>query len=179
MLTRRSWVILGGLTALCVLWAGQAFAQQADNPDRPRRRFDPAEMRKRMMDGVKERLGASDEDWKALSPKVEKVMTLSRDARGGGMGMMMMGRRRRRPDAEGQERPANAPEMSATAKAAQGLMTVLENKEAKAEEIKTALQSLRDARAKAAAELGKARKALKEIVTVRQEAQLVMMGMLE
>src|SRR5258708_4012287 len=48
--------------------------------------FDPAQMRERMMTRIKEQLGASDDEWKALQPAVEKVMTAQRDARAGGRG---------------------------------------------------------------------------------------------
>jgi Spy/CpxP family protein refolding chaperone len=70
-------------------------------------------------------------------------------------------------------------EPSELAKASQALTAVLQNKEAGAGEIKAALQALRDARAKAKAELEKAQKELKEILTLRQEAQLVQMGVLD
>src|SRR6476660_9941935 len=45
---------------------------------------DPAQFRERMMNNIKKRLGATDDEWKVISPKVEKVMTAQRDARGGG-----------------------------------------------------------------------------------------------
>ena len=51
----------------------------------PGRRMDPAAMRQWFNDQIKKQLGASDEDWKALQPKIEKVTTLQRDSRGGGM----------------------------------------------------------------------------------------------
>src|SRR5437867_3676371 len=55
--------------------------------------FDPAQMRQRMMDALKQQLGATDDEWKAIQPKVEKVMEAQRDARsGGGMGMFFGGR---------------------------------------------------------------------------------------
>src|SRR5262245_28244140 len=46
--------------------------------------FNPQAMRQRMMDRMKERLGATDDEWKVLSPKIEKVMSVQRDLRGGG-----------------------------------------------------------------------------------------------
>ena len=65
------------------------------------------------------------------------------------------------------------------AKASADLRTTLENKDAPADDIKTKLAALRDAREKARAELQAAQKELKEVLTQRQEAVLVTNGMLE
>src|SRR5437764_12375408 len=81
---------------LCV-GSGSAMAQaqpgaQPGQPGQPgggrgnRGNFDPAQARERMLTRIKEQLGASDDEWKALQPAVEKVMTAQRDARGGGRG---------------------------------------------------------------------------------------------
>src|SRR3954471_6899566 len=62
---------------------GQAQGQngQAQGQRGQRGNFDPAAMRERMLNGIKERLGATDEEWKVLQPKIEKVMTAQRDSR--------------------------------------------------------------------------------------------------
>jgi hypothetical protein len=59
------------------------------------------------------------------------------------------------------------------------LRASLENKEAKPEELKAKLAAYREARQKAKADLTKAQEELRELLTVRQEAVLVMMGTLE
>ena len=128
--------------------------------------FDPAQMQARMMASYKERLGATDEEWRILQPKVEKLMTLQRNTRGG----MMGGRGQRGGDQQAE---------SAVAVASRELRTVLENTGATAEEIGRKLTALREAREKARAELAAAQKELKELITVRQEAVLVSMGTLE
>jgi predicted S18 family serine protease len=64
-------------------------------------------------------------------------------------------------------------------KKAQELSTLLQNKDAKPEDIKAALAAYRDARTKAKAELEKAQKDLRDLLTVRQEAVLVSMGTLD
>jgi hypothetical protein len=179
MFNRKALLILMCLVAVGVIYVGQAICQQGEPNQGPQGRrargagFDPAQMRQRMTDRMREALGASDEEWKALEPKVEKVMTLSMETRGG-MGMMGRGRTGRGPTSQ----PSPEAQTEA-AKAAQALSTVLENKEAKPDEIKTSLQNLRDARAKAKTELEQAQKDLREVLTVRQEAQLVLMGMLD
>ena len=77
-------VLAGGMLMLSV--AGMAMAQEAGGGGGGGRRgggggnFDPAAMRQQMMDRMKETLGASDDEWKALQPKLEKVMTAQRDS---------------------------------------------------------------------------------------------------
>ena len=170
---------------LATVWAGGAFSAQG----RPgaaggaaggqqRRRFDPEQMRQAMLERMKESLGATDEEWKVLGPKVEKVQTLSRQVGGGGgMGGLFGGRGRRattRPEGAEETR-----QLSAVEKAVEELRATLENEQAQPEEIKKKLTALREAREKAKQELDKAQEALREIVTLRQEAQLVLMGLLD
>ena len=177
-------VVVGLLSAV---WIGRAFSQagRPEVPGRPeapagragRRRFDPEQMRQRMVDRMKEALGATDEEWKVLGPRVEKVQTLSFQLRGGlGMGGMFV---RRAPRGETPEAAAPAREPTQVEKALQELRTVLDNKEAKPEEIKAKLTALREAREKVKQELAKAQKELRELLTLHQEAQLVLMGLLD
>mgnify|MGYP001074398676 CR=1 FL=1 len=59
------------------------------------------------------------------------------------------------------------------------LQTTLENKDASADDIKAKLTALRTSRAKKEADLKSAREELRKVLTLRQEAQLVLMGMLD
>lgn len=181
-----------GLVALAVILAG-AWIQQAMSEEAPAAPpagqpggRDPAQQQQRMeqfrqqaADRMKQDLGVTDDEWKVLQPRIEKVQTLARQSRGGGMGMMG-GRRGGGRDGGGdrQPQPTDRPQ-SEVEKKGEALQKVLENKEAKAEEIKPALAALREARAKARADLDVARKELRDVVTVRQEAQFVSMGLLE
>lgn len=137
--------------------------------------FDRAAMQERMMNMMQERMGASDEEWAVIEPRLSKVMELSRDANGGG-GMMrgMMGRGRR-----GQQGPAAEDDSSEVQKAAAELQETLEKEAPTAAEIKAKLTALRGAREKNKQELVKAQQQLREVLTLKQEAQLVMMGMLD
>src|SRR5689334_16497116 len=63
----------------CALFAAPTWTQAQQNRD-------PAAFRERMMNGIKERMAATDDEWKVLQPKIEKVMTAQRNARGGGFG---------------------------------------------------------------------------------------------
>jgi hypothetical protein len=145
-------------------------------------RRDPAQMRQQMNDRMKELLGASDDEWKVLQPQIEKVQTLQRAAtsragfsllfnnsnNGGGRG----GRGR------GGQQPDNTPP-SAVAEKSKELTAAIENKDTKPEEYKAKLAAYREARNQARADLGKAQESLREVVTVRQEAVLVELGLLD
>lgn len=191
MTKRNVLLVLLGLAAAGLFCVGDALCQQGDGGGGGgggrggrggRGGFDPAAMRQRMMETLKTDIGATDEEWKALEPKVEKVMTLSMESRMGGMFMMGRGGRGGPggPGGPGGEAPASAPEPTTEiGKAAQALRQVIDNKEAKADEINSALKTYRDARAKSKADLEKAQKDLKEVLTVRQEAVLVTRGLLE
>ena len=175
------WVLVAAVAA-GVLWVGQAISQQQDPPPRgERRQRDPARMeefRKRAAERMRENLGASEEEMKVLQPRIEKVQTLARQSRGGMRGMMGGGRRGNRPGGEGATaRPER--EQTEIEKATGALSKLVADKESKPEAIKTSLATLRQAREKAKQELAKAQKELREVVTVRQEAQLVLMGLLD
>jgi len=148
--------------------------------------FDPARMREMMSQRLKQQLGASDQEWQVMGPRVLKVMELNRQSSGmGGMARMFM---RGRPGQRGGQGPGQGDrqrpqrpqgrELSAVEKAADQLQTTLENESASPEEIKKQLTTLRAEREKAKQELAKAQLELRQICTLRQEAQLVLMGML-
>lgn len=132
--------------------------------------FDPAQFRQRMMDRLKEQLGATDDEWKALEPKVEKVME-ARQASFGGFGF---GRRGRGGNGGGDNQP-----QTPVAKAQQELREAVDNKDTPADQLKTKLAAYRDAREAARKQLADAQKELKELLTQRQEAVMVINGMLE
>ena len=171
-------------TVVAGAWVQQAISGENAPPPPPPGERDPAQFQQRMeqfrqqmADRLKQELGVNDEEWKALRPKIEKVQTLARQL-GGGMGGFMGGFGRRGPR-PGAEADANRPPQTDMEKKAADLQKVLQNKEAKVEEIKTALAALREVRAKAKAEHEAAQKELREIVTVAQEAHLVLMRVLD
>lgn len=148
---------------------------------RAQNQFDPAQFRERMMNNIKERLGATDDEWKVISPKVEKVMTAQRDARGGGGGFGGFGGGGRRGGGGGGGGGGAADQQptTETGKASADLRTALENKDTPADDIAKKLAAYREARDKGRAQLQASQKELKEILTQRQEAVMVSMGMLE
>ena len=142
-----------------------------------------------MSQRLQQQLGASDTEWQVMGPRVMKVMELNRQASGmGGMGRMFMrGRPGQRPGQRGDQDDRQRPqrperpqgrEQSAVERAADQLQTTLENESAPPEDIKKQLTTLRAEREKAKQELAKAQQELRQICTLRQEAELVLMGML-
>ncbi len=148
---------------------------------------DPAQMQRMMTERMKGQLGASDEEWKVIQPRLQKVMNLSRQVNAPGRGMMFGGRGPAmgpggRGQAGGQRtRPGTVQpqrELSALEKATQELQEVLRSENAKPEQIKAKLAALRTAKEKAAKDLAVAQNELKKDLTVKQEAILVLSGYL-
>lgn len=141
------------------------------------------EMEARMDERLREALGASEDEWEVLGPLVREANTKRRELTMGGMRGMgrMMGRpggRRgrfgRRPEDE-QQNEREEKDLSP----AEALAKALENKETPAAEIKQKLEAYRADKATKEAELKKAQTALRNLVTQRQEALLVLMGTLD
>jgi hypothetical protein len=150
----------------------------------PGGRFDPERMRQMMEQRMKERLGVSDQEWQVIGPRLTKVMELNRQTGGGGMGIgrlfMRRGPQGQRGPGGDRPRPGRpeGQELTPVQKAMDELDATLENESAAAEEIKAKLTALRTAREKARQELAVAQQELRKLLTLRQEAQLVMMGLL-
>ena len=185
-------VMFGSL--VCVISAvlvGVLLAQPAEGPREGRgrqrgdRRMSREQMRARMVERLKEQLGAKDEEWKVMEPRLQKVLDLSRQVdRPGRSGMFSRrgGRRGREADTDGRPRRGQAAaserETTAVEKAADELQNLLESESAKPGEIKAKLTALREAREKVKQDLAKAQQDLKQILTVKQEARLVLAGLL-
>ena len=142
--------------------------------------FDPAQFRQRMMDNIKQQMGATDDEWKVIEPKLQKVMDINQQSRAGGRGFGGFGGRGGQ-NGGGNRGGGNAAATAdnPVAKAMQDLRETLDNKDASADDIAKKLTALRDARDKSKTDLAAAQKDLKEILTQRQEAVLVMMGQLD
>ena len=136
------------------------------------RQFDPAQMRQMMEQRTREQLGATEAEWKTLGPRVMKVEQLNREL-SGSRGMSFGGGRR------GGEESGQQAQASALEKASQALRTTLRNESASPDEIKKQLTALRTAREAAKKDLATAQAELRKSVNVRQEAQLVLMGLLD
>ena len=196
---RRRWVLVLALAAVIGgCWLAEALSQpRRPGEDRPggearpgsdRGRGDRGDMRarmeefrRRMSDRMREQLGASEEEWKVLQPRIEKVQQLQRQGRGGFGGFGGRSRGRGGRPGEATRRPEGAPEreQSEVEMKTEALRSLLDDEASGAPAIKAALDALRNARLKAQRDLDAARKELREVVTMRQEARLVLNGILE
>ncbi|HUS46695.1 MAG TPA: hypothetical protein VM098_01140 [Phycisphaerae bacterium] len=181
---RRMVLVLVAASVIGACWLTQALSQQTRQQGQTgqarRDRTGRAEdFRLRMQERMREQLGANEQEWKVLQPRIEKIQQLQRDTRGGFRARA--GRGARRP---GEAQPPAAAaaaerEQSEVQKKTEALSSLLDDEAANAGAIKAALDALRKARENAQKDLAAARKELQGVVTVRQEARLVLMNILE
>jgi transposase len=144
------------------------------------------QFRQRMNERIKTQLKATDEEWAVIQPLLENVQTkmretmMSRFAGMAGAG----GPPRRGPagEAPGASPAADRPERRAqrpVSTESADLRTALENDQTSNTDIKAKLEALRASRKRGEDELAQARADLKKVLSLRQEATLVMMGMLD
>jgi Spy/CpxP family protein refolding chaperone len=177
---RRKIVILGVVCTALVIVASLS-KTQAQPPDErgggpPGMGMrDPEQMRRMMTERMKEQLSVTDEEWKVMQPKLQKVMDLTRQSSGFGRMGMFFGRPRR---FGGEQNSTEASERTAVEKATEELQELLDSESTTPDQIKAKLTSLREAKEKAKQELAQAQQELKKILTLKQEARLVLMGLL-
>jgi len=140
------------------------------------RRGNYEQFRQRMNERLKENLKVSDEEWAVIQPLIEKVQVKQREA---GASRFGGGRPRGGPDggSPGQG-SGNRPERAGSEQA-QALRTALDDANSTPEDLKAKLAALRESRKKAQAELEQTREELRKVLTLRQEASLVLIGILE
>lgn len=181
------------ILALVIFGASNAMAQQQRPGGRGQQGgqggpggFDPAQFMDMMLDRMQEQLEFSDEEWKAVRPLVQSVMEKQRSTRGPGMGGMFgrggRGGRGGQPGDQpggpqggrggrgGQPGAGDFPEQAA-------LQAAIESNAAAAD-IKTKLDAYKKAVVKNEAALKKAQDDLRAVLSVKQEAQLTLFGML-
>lgn len=125
---------------------------------------DPTEYRKKMSEQLRTKLGATEEEWKILEPRIEEVEKLTADVKGPSLmntGLL----------------PVDTTQTD-VAKAAKALRELLK-RNATPDELADAIATWRQAKAKATVALEKAQAALRESVNPRQEGLLIQMGLLE
>lgn len=172
---------VAGMAALIGLSTSDVAAQ--GRPGRGNFGGDPEQFRAQMMERYKERLEVkSDDEWKVISERIEKVTTAQREARIGGFGAFGRGGRRGGGDGGGDNAAAGGgnrtrfggepnPDVEALQKA-------IDDK-APSDEIKAKLAKVRESQKTKEANLAKAQDDLKKVLSARQEAIAVTMGLLK
>jgi hypothetical protein len=184
-------VVAAALTLQCFSLNAQDGAAQDNN--QPNRRpgggqggpgnFDPEQARQRMMERYREQLGIKDEsEWKLIETRITKINEARRDVGFRGMGFGGFGGR----GGPGGGGPGGAgggggrrggfggepsPEQESLQKAIES--------NASADEIKTKLTAYRTSLKDKEAKLEKAQDELRKVLSVKQEAQAVLMGLLK
>lgn len=181
MKTHQLLAVFGIAAALC-LGAGNAFAQNDNgggggggNGGRPGRgNWDPAQMQQRMMERIQQELGITNAtEWSAVEPLVQKVMDARRDAGGAGMGRMFRqrnnngGQQGGRPNPFGQASPE-----------AEALQKAIDDNAPKAQ-IKDLLAKYQASQKVKQAKLTEAQADLRKVLTVKQEAQATLLGLID
>ena len=180
MKTLNRILALAGVSAVLALGTGAGNAQE--NPTRPERgdrgpgggrgNFDPEQMRVRMMERYREALEVKDDaEWKLVEGRITKVSDARRDMGGFGRGFGGPGGRGGGPGGRGGFGGEPNPD-------AEALQKALEAK-ASADEIKAKLAKYRESQKTKQATLEKAQAELRQVLSVKQEAQAVLMGLLQ
>jgi len=137
--------------------------------------WDPAQMQQRMNERIKERFGSTDDEWKAIEPLVTKVNEARMAVAAGGMRNMFGGGRNRGGGQGGDQsnRPRFGPEPSAEETA---LSDAIE-KDASKDDLKAKMAAVRKVKAAKEEELKTAQDNLKKVLTTKQEAVALEMGL--
>jgi len=141
--------------------------------------FDPAQMRQRMMERYREQLAVKDDaEWKIVQDRIEKVSDARREipgrggfgfGRGGGPGG---------PGGPGGQAGGRGPGGGDTSPEGEALQKAIEAN-APADEIKSKLANYRAAVKTKEAKLEKAQADLRQVLSAKQEASAVLMGLLK
>ena len=191
MKTNRFKFIIGSALVAFLFSSIAATAQQnqgrgdrGDRGNRSRGNFDISQFMDRIVDRYKDALEVSDAEWSAIKPMVSKILTQQysgRSGRGGfGGSSGRGGGRSGRGGDNGQgggDRQRNSSRGSQNAEV-EALQKALDSG-ASSSSIKSKLASVRDARKKKEAELKKVRDELRQVLSLKQEARMVLMGLLD
>jgi len=172
-------------TAVIGCCSTATLAQDGNRPD-------PEEIRQRMAERMREQFGVTDDaEWKIIEGKIQKVTEARRAVGGGGFAMGGFGGRRGGPgggDGDRAERGNRGGGEGRRGGAGgfggepsperEELQKAIDSK-ASADEIKTKLAKVREARKANEAKLEAAQEDLKKVLSVRQEAVAVMMGLVK
>ena len=139
--------------------------------------FDPAQFQQRMMEGIRDQLGfTNDADWSAVQPLVQKVMDARRDVGfGGGFGRMFRNRGGNGDNANGGGRRGGFG--SQPSPEAEALQKAIDDNSPSAQ-IKAALARYEASQKAKQAKLTDAQGQLRQVLTVKQEAQATLLGLL-
>jgi len=171
-----------GVAAALMLSAGSVSAQNDNGGGGGGRgNFDPAQMQQRMMDNIKEQLGfTNDTDWNAIQPMIQKVMDARRDVGfGGGMGRLFGRGNRGGNNANANNNGGRRGGFGGTpSPEAEALQKAIDDN-APAAQIKAAMAKYQASQKAKQAKLVAAQENLRKVLTVKQEAQATLLGLVD
>lgn len=142
--------------------------------------FDPAQFQQRMMDNIRDELGfTNDTDWSAVQPLIQKVMDTRRDVGvGGGFGRMFRNRGGNNNGGGGPGGGRGGFFGGQPNPDAEALQQAVDNN-APTAQIQAALARYETAQKAKQAKLVEAQESLRKVLTVKQEAQATLLGLLQ
>ncbi len=172
---------IAGLTTLMLASSSSLMAQGRGG-------FDPAQMRQRMMDRLKEQMDVKDDaEWKLIEERLGKVMDARRDVLATEMGGMFGGGRSRSSSSSDSSSTSSTDQSSSRRRGGffgepspevEALRKAVDDKAGK-DEIQAKLTALRKANKEKQKALEKAQSDLKAVLDARQEAVAVLNGLLK
>jgi hypothetical protein len=172
---------IAGLTTLMLASSSSLMAQGRGG-------FDPAQMRQRMMDRLKEQMDVKDDaEWKLIEERLGKVMDARRDVLATEMGGMFGGGRSRSSSSTDSSSTSSTDQSSSRRRGGffgepspevEALRKAVDDKAGK-DEIQAKLTALRKANKEKQKALEKAQSDLKSVLDARQEAVAVLNGLLK
>ncbi len=141
--------------------------------------FDPAAMQQRMMDNVREQLGfTNNTDWSAVEPLVQKVMEANRDGGMGGGMRRMFRNRGGQGGGQGGQGGGRGGMFGTPSPEEEALQKALDDN-APSGQIKDALAKYKESQKGKQAKLHAAQAELKKVLSMKQEAQATLLGLVE
>lgn len=151
---------------------GQGFGQG------PGQGQQPEQMQNMVSQSLKQKLGSTDEEWAVIGPKLLKVISLVSSQSSGFQMRSLIGRSGNQGNmqARGTDNRAST---SAGDKTVEELQTLLASEDTTTTQIKNKISEVRKEKEQARQDLVKAQKELRELLTLKQEAILISVGLLE
>ena len=180
MMRPNQWLMICGVVAGLCLGTGTLLAQDntSGGQGRPGRgNFDPAQFQQRMLDNIKERLAfTNDTEWAAVQPLVQKVMDARRAVMVGMSGFGRRGGAGSDNAARNSDQPNRRGAFNQPSSETEALQKVIDLN-APTDQIKAVLEKYRAVHKDKEAQLAEAQENLRKVLTVRQEAQAVLLGL--
>ena len=170
-----------GIAAVLFLGAGKVSAQNDNGGGGGGRgTFDPAQMQQRIMSNVRDQLGfTNDTEWNAIQPMVQKVMDARRDVGFGSMGRLFgRGNRGGNNNADANNGGRRGGFGGTPSPEAEALQKAIDDN-APVAQIKAALAKYKASQKAKQAKLVQAQENLRKVLTIKQEAQASLLGLVD